>query len=186
MYDDVWVLFTLKHVYQVQYHCGGPKWLMPDLVFSTHTQCPEGNNMFGGYGWSLNIGQCLRTNLQTTQGHTMATSQVHKSWIDPTLIPTNINGLSNPKDESRWTGCKSWLPLVPQGSHMVPTFTSMIFQSKFPIDEAIPSAVLVWDKHSRAKYLSVARSDAPFGCPRPGLESDNFGAEKKTSCKKNG
>ena len=103
----------------------------------------------------------------------MATSQVHKSWIDPTLIATNINGLSKPKRWIKMNGASHGCPWC----RKVPTCFPHGAFDDFPIEIpnwAIPSAVLVWDKHSRAKYLSVA----PFGCPRPGLESDNFGAEK--------
>ena len=69
----------------------------------------------------------------------------------------------------------------PHGSH--------IYFDDFPIEIPMElSPAPSWSGTSTLGQNTSAspRSDAPFGCPRVGLESDNFGAEKKASCKKNG
>ena len=78
--------------------------------------------------------------------------------------------------------CRKVPTWFPHGSHILLRW----FSNQNSQLITIPSAVLVWDKHSRAKYLgTLPPSDAPFG-PRVGLESDEliWGWKKNTSWKK--
>jgi len=137
------------------------------ILCSPHTHSVlKGIICLVGMDEALNIGQCLRTNLQTTQGHTMATSQVHKSWIDPTLIPTNINGLSKPK---RWIKMNRLQVMVALGAARFP-HGSHIYFDDFPIE--IPNwwsypqrrpglGQALSGKIPQRRPVQMPRSDAP-------------------------
>jgi hypothetical protein len=185
MYDDVWVLFTLKHVYQVQYHCGGPKWLMPDLVFSTHTQCPEGNNMFGGYGWSLKHRAVFENKFtdytRAYHGNFTGSQELNWSYFNTNKYKRTVKTQKMNQDEQVASHGCPWCRKVPTWfPHLLRWFSNR--NSQLMKLSPAPS----WSGTSTLGQNTSAspRSDAPFGCPRPGLESDNFGAEKKHHVKR--
>ena len=135
-----------------------------------------------GMDEALNIGQCLKNKLtdytRADHGNFTGSQELNWSYFNSNKYKRTVKTQKMNQDEQVASHGCPWC-------RKVPTWFPHLAFDDFPIEipnGAIPSAVLVWDKHSRAKYLSIA----PFGCPRVGLESDNFGAEKKASCKKNG
>ena len=141
----------------VHYHCGGPKWLMPDLVFST--QCPEGNNMFGGYGWSLKHRAVFENKLtdytRAYHGNFTGSQELNWSYFNSNKYKRTVKTQKMNQDEQVASHGCPWCRKVPTWfPHLLRWFSNRNSNG------AIPSAVLVWDKHSRAKYLSIAPGPA--------------------------